>query len=264
MNTERLRRRVAEVAARSAAPAPAPVQAPPVASDAGELAREVGEAFGRMARSYRELYRLTPEEARRRAAEAPPAECLERILSGPPDQVNWFDLDSVAQEDPEKALARWEEVKQAARQEVRSGHRAARALEGYGGGCWPRAGFLAVRAELTEAVGPRSALEQLLVDQMGQWQTLLWNWQEVVATLTMLASDRSERAAKGRENLETPRLSEAEHLERAVGMVERLHRLWLRTLKALQDQRKAPRVLVRNAGQVNVGQQQLNVSGRGG
>jgi len=32
----------------------------------------------------------------------------------------------------------------------------------------------------------------------------------------------------------------------------------------LQTQRKAPRVLVRNAGQVNVGQQQLNVSGRRG
>jgi hypothetical protein len=228
------------------------------------LAREMGQAFGQMVGCYRQHFGLTPEEARRRAAEAPPAECLERILSGPPDQVSWFDLDSVAQEDPEKALARWEEVKQAARQEVRSGHRAALALEGYGGGCWPRAGFLAVRAELTEAVGPRSALEQLLVDQMAQWQTALWSWQEVVATLTMLASTRSERAAKQLEKLETPRLSEAEELERAVRMVEQLHRLYLRTLKALQDQRRTPGVVVRRAGQVNVAHQQVNVNAPGG
>jgi hypothetical protein len=53
----------------------------------------------------------------------------------------------------------------------------------------------------------------------------------------------------------------AETLRRAAGMVERLHRLYLRTLRALQDQRRLqPPLVVRRAGQVNVAHQQINVA----
>ena len=44
-------------------------------------------------------------------------------------------------------------------------------------------------------------------------------------------------------------------------MVERYHRLFLKALEALQRQRRlAPAVVVRNAGQVNVAGQQVNVN----
>jgi hypothetical protein len=43
-------------------------------------------------------------------------------------------------------------------------------------------------------------------------------------------------------------------------MVERCHRLYLRTLGALQDLRRRPPVVVRRAGQVNIGGQQVNVT----
>ena len=45
-------------------------------------------------------------------------------------------------------------------------------------------------------------------------------------------------------------------------MVERLHGLYLRTLKALQERRRLPAVLVRNARQVNLANQQINLGGR--
>jgi hypothetical protein len=49
------------------------------------------------------------------------------------------------------------------------------------------------------------------------------------------------------------RLSESEALEGAARKVELLQRLYLRTLKALQDQRRPrPAVAVRHAEQVNV------------
>ena len=49
--------------------------------------------------------------------------------------------------------------------------------------------------------------------------------------------------------------------EEAAAMVERWHRLFLKTLEALQRQRRlAPTVIVRNAGQVNVGGQQVNLT----
>ena len=45
-------------------------------------------------------------------------------------------------------------------------------------------------------------------------------------------------------------------------MVDRFNRLLLRTLRALRDLRRySSQVVVQNANQVNVGQQQVNVSG---
>jgi hypothetical protein len=243
-------------------PAALPVPGQPLPGDeAGELAAELAASFGRMVQSYREWYKLTPEEARQRAAEVGEAspEYLEGVLTGPPDQVSWFDLNAVAERDPQKALVRWEEVQRAARDEVRTGDRAARALEGFDTCCWDRARFLGLRAELTEAVRPRSGVEQQLVDQLAQWQTLLWGWQETLTAYCMLAARGARRAIRHGQPYEPPRLSEDEALARAAGMVERLHRLYLRTLRALQDQRRCQAVVVRHARQVNLGQQQVNV-----
>jgi hypothetical protein len=58
---------------------------------------------------------------------------------------------------------------------------------------------------------------------------------------------------------ELPRVTVAEAVEEALVMIERFHGLYLRTLKALQDRRSAPAVVVRRGRQVNVGQQQVNV-----
>src|SRR5579871_6757926 len=44
----------------------------PLADDAGELARELAGAFGRVVKEYREFFQLTPEEARARAGEPQP------------------------------------------------------------------------------------------------------------------------------------------------------------------------------------------------
>ena len=42
-------------------------------------------------------------------------------------------------------------------------------------------------------------------------------------------------------------------------MVDRFNRLFLRTLRALRDLRRyAPTVMIQDAGQVNIGQQQVN------
>jgi hypothetical protein len=60
------------------------------------------------------------------------------------------------------------------------------------------------------------------------------------------------------------RLFEAEALERAIEKVERLHRLYLRTLKALQDLRRPrPPVAIHQAEQVNVGPVRISVDSLG-
>jgi hypothetical protein len=234
----------------------------PAADESLPLARALGASFGELVKGYRRVWGLSQEEAVARAGATDPTD-QERILSAPPDQVQWRDLDILARTAPELAQRRWEEVKQAARQELQSGHRAAEATGPAMGGCWQRAQFLAVRAALAEAWGPRDGLEWLLIDLMAQAHSLLLWWQENLVALTRQAA----RAAKP--DPEWPghplgrRLADAEMTEEAVGMVERYHRLFLKTLEALQRQRRlAPAVVIRNAGQVNVGGQQLNVNAR--
>jgi hypothetical protein len=230
--------------------------------ESGDLAREMAAAFAAMVKLYREQWKLAHQEAVARASESNPA-ADGQALNGPADQVSWFDLESIAQRDPELAFRRWQEVKQAAREEVRNGYRAARALEGYDAHAWTRARFLAVRAELTEAWRPSNGLEQQLLDQLAQFQTMLWYWQETLMVYQAFWAPGRQTAGRGRSPQEPPRLSDAEVVDQAMGMVERYHRLYLGALKALQHQRRlsAP-VIVRRAGQVNIGGQQINLGGR--
>jgi len=257
MVSRRLLRRIAKVT--PALPSTAPSAPPaPAADDSDELAREIGEAFGRMVRHYVRQYGLTPEEARARASATPEGR-LDWALNCPAEELTWWDLAAIAHDHPEEALARWQEVQRAACEELRHGHRAARVVEAATSSCWERAGFLAVRAELLESLGSHSPLERLLVDQLAHWQTLLWRWQETVTVYSMPAHDRGPRAPRQDDLFDPPRLTQAEALERAGRMVERLHRLYLRTLEALRSQRRSPRVVVRQARQVNVAQQQMNL-----
>jgi hypothetical protein len=58
-----------------------------------------------------------------------------------------------------------------------------------------------------------------------------------------------------------PRVSEAQAIEQTATMIDRFNKILLRTLRALRDLRRyAPAVVIQNAGQVNVGGQQVNVA----
>jgi hypothetical protein len=199
-----------------------------------------------------ELERLAAAHARDRARDCPPS------------QVSWFELDAIAQRDPNRALERWEEVKRAARGEVATGQRAARALEGYDSHCWSRARFLAVRAELTAAWRPRTAVEQHLIDQLAQWQSLTWYWLEKATAYSEMESTGARRPPSPTGPPDLPRLDRVAAVDRAVQMTDRFHRLYLRTLRALQDLRRLRPVVVRAGGQVNIGHQQVNVGGAPG
>src|SRR5262249_52392565 len=121
---------------------------PPTAtSEAGVLAGELGKSFGQMLECYQRYYSLSRGGAIQRATE-PRADGGQQALSVPPDQVSWYDLHTIASTDPDRAKARWEEIKRAALEELRTGHRAARAGETLSDMAWQRAQFLALREEL--------------------------------------------------------------------------------------------------------------------
>jgi hypothetical protein len=231
------------------------------ADEGQELARATAAAYAELVSQYREHWKLSAQQAIARAEETSAA-VMDHVLHAPPDQVGWYDLNTIAQHDPAAAQRRWEDIKEAARAEVRTGHRSAEALTWNTGACWVRARFLAVRAELIDSLGPRNAAELLLIDQMATYQTQLWEWQATLTGYAGVAAVGTRDASWRRAEPESPRLTDAEAMDRAAAMVERLQRLFLQTLASFHAQRRQAPVVVRRAGQVNLAHnQQISMTG---
>ncbi|MGH7174332.1 MAG: hypothetical protein ACRELG_29040 [Gemmataceae bacterium] len=227
-----------------------------VNAEAIPLAGEMTRALGKVVADLEQHWNLTRDQALDRIHEDDPR-TIERIRTAPPSQLTFVDLYTLGRHSPELAAQRWAEVMQTARNELKSGHRAASIVAPpAASSCWPKARLLAMRAELLDGWQPRNSVERLLVDTLMQVQCQWEHWLEVLTGRTTLqAFHESEEEARWR----PPRVADGEAIEQAAAMVDRFHRIMLRTIRQLQNlRRNPPVVMVQNAGQVNVGQQQVN------
>ena len=87
-------------------------------------------------------------------------------LDTDPREVMWADLRSLSDVDPQLALAKWEQVKQTAREELQNGHLAARAMETDSQDPYDRSHFLVLREELVEEWKPRGSTERVLIERL--------------------------------------------------------------------------------------------------
>ena len=87
-------------------------------------------------------------------------------------------------------------------------------------------------------------------------------WSARLQVLSTSEAKQEERELKQSGEWSPPRMEVGEWIEQAARMAERFHKTFLRTLRALQDFRRgpAPRVAISQAGQVNVGAEQVNVA----
>ena len=238
--------------------------APVAPSEAGVLAADLAERFGQMILAYEKEFSLSREDAFKRATEQPDGG--QRALTCPPDQVSSIDLYLMARTDPARSTARWEEIKKAALDELRTGHRAGKAVEvgTLDGGPWQRAQFLALREELSADWQPRNGIERQLLDTMAQAQAGYLTWLHTLTTRTGLESCTNDRRVKDEGRWQPPRQSDADALDQAAAMMDRYNRIFLRTLRALCDMRRHSNpVIVQNGGQMNVAQQQVNLNAAG-
>jgi hypothetical protein len=216
---------------------------------------------------------LSPDEARERHRQTRLAD-PDAIPSA---QISWLDLSALNEEDPVKAQALWQRFKREAAEELAGGVRVSRTLER------PlvddpaeRAAFLAVVAGLRGSLAPRDALEHLLVQQMAAAFHLHLRWQEIAVRRMeeeVWQAERDKRrtfdnmSPRERERYEDnhgwlpPRLAEREALEQAAVLSDRYQRSFLRLMKAFRDNRKLFASLIVAGGQVNIGEQQVNVAG---
>ena len=214
----------------------------------------------------------------------PPAEAAEKVkgwLEHEPErldaeQVSWFALNGLLETNPERGQAAWRELKDVARRELATGFRAARALERpVSGRPAERAQFMAIVEALRVALGPRDALEELLVQQMATAHELHLRWQAVAVQRIEEGAWQGERdkrraledmtpAKRERYQQDTgwlpPRVAETAALDQAVLTADRYQRAFLRLAKAFRDNRRMFASLVVAGGQVNIAEQQVNLN----
>jgi hypothetical protein len=239
---------------------PATALAEATVAEALPLAQEMRAAFARQVSDYMRASKASLQEALAAVDRPLTPEAQEGILQQHPRGVGWPDLERLADRDPELALQKWEEIKQAAREELKSGLRAAEAL---GGSPQERARFLAIRQALAGQWQPRGGLEWQLIDMLAQ---ALASWLTWLHGMTLFAGTDSlldtGLGSKGRPRETTPRLTTAEALAQAATLADRFNGIALRTLRSLCGLRRyGPTVVVQRAAQVNVGRQQVNVAG---
>jgi len=223
-------------------------------NDASPLAREFAGAYRRMVDCLRTVYKKDAETALVEA-ESYPEHMLFEALDGDPAKLSWHDLDRIADRDPELALRRWDDVKQAAMQDLATGHRAARALEEFSESSpIERAEFLALRFALAEEWRPRGGMEWLLIDKLAQASTEEMRWLQQAVTSRACQWNESGRATREEGRHLAPRMTLAASTDQAMAMADRWNRIFCRTLRALRDLRRFDvRVSINGPGQVNIG-----------
>jgi hypothetical protein len=235
-------------------------------AQAGSIAAELVHAYHQMVTFHRDQLGLSALEADAQArgtdlTEAEVDQARARILSRPPDQVTWAEMLRLAERDPDAMLAILDDLTNAARDELESGHRAAQALD-WQRRPFARARFLAIRESFREGTPPTTGIEAALIDVAaeahGDYLELSEQLHRMLGAEVEIQRDDLERDGRWRPTHEVT--------DAAIARVERratnAHKRFLQTVKALHElQRSSHTLFVGHAGQINVGQQQVNFRG---
>lgn len=217
-----------------------------------------------------ELRRETDSYIRHAVAVGATPERAEEVLrhrrdvsAAEPEHIGWAALNAELAADEASALAAWDRVKEAARLELETGHRAARTVEGPASNPMDRARFLELYRSLRDSLRPTGGLELRLVEQMAQAITMHELWLHRHMTYESLDDIRDAGELEDeRRGYRPPRLRSADASDRAAALADRWQRAFLRLLRAFRDQRRLLNtVIVADGGQLNVATQQV-VTGR--
>lgn len=181
-----------------------------------------------------------------------------------PEDYTWINIADAAGRDESAGRRLWGNVKRAAAEDLKSGRAGAIAVEGPFARPLERAEYLAVWAALADGLQPRNGLDRLLIDGMAQAWVMHRRWLNKHVLRDSLDTRAIERDERQRGNWETQRQGQVEAIAHAALMADRFQRSFMRLLKSYRDQRRLlGNVVVSPGAQLNVADQQVNVSGIG-
>jgi len=223
-----------------------------------EIERSIRQSMERVRRDLS----LTHEEAAAIAAVVSPTVEVSQLFHRCPEHMTETDIAFLAMESPELANQCLTRIQGAARQELETGIRAAKALEGpEGGSYWEREQFQAMREQLVQGWKPAPGVEMMLIDTLAQAFTMQLRWTSILALRQLEQCNRHDLERQQRGGWLPPRVSETEAIEQAMDFVERWNRMMLRTTRTLRELRRgAHSVHIEHVSQANIGNQQINVA----
>lgn len=194
---------------------------------------------------------LSLDESRRKYVEALPA-----------DQVNWGQMAAVAEANMKEGLTLWVRVRESADDELESGRRAAK-VAGDNASPYALAQFLAIRDQFADQWQPQGGIESAMIDMLTLSFSLQMYWSGLAHDRALRVHDEQRKQLKRYESSgwKAPYQSEADAIEQAHRLADGYNRQFLRVLRQLRDLRRYTPVVIQNAQQVNVGNQQMNISG---
>lgn len=235
-------------------------------AEAKVLAARLATVFAEQLDFYTRFAGLTPEEARAKAAEVE-ANPRETVAAMPPKERAWWHIHSLARVDFQASVEAWEEIKQAAREELATGVRVSEVIYP-NASAWERAQHCAMREEMADGWKPQNGIEHTLIDMLALSYTMYLHWTEIghtwaTHTVERLHKMQEQSPCRSERRWKSPNSYETDAVDRAHRLADGYNRQFLRVLRQLRDLRRyVPPVIVNNGGQVNIasdGGQQLNV-----
>jgi hypothetical protein len=203
---------------------------------------------------------------------------VSRLLSQSADYASWYGLEKLYSQAPALAQKVWQLIKDEAREEFESGHRAAQVFEpvGWLREAWRRAQYLSIRESFIEQWQPQGGIDLAMIDMLTQSYYLYLYWNEVSVTRSetemradppawikdKMYRERDYPRERGHGYWNPPYAHEQAAVEHAAQMADRYLRAFQRTLRAMRDLRRySSPVTINNPQQVNIaadGGQQIN------
>lgn len=217
---------------------------------------------------------LSMEEAIRKACEKMDdegfEEHLDSIVSWNMASISWQTLDTIFRQNPTYAQQIWEDIKEQAEKDFKSGHFAAQLFERaeWQKNPWKRAQFVSVRDSFIEHFKPEGGIDYSMIDVLAVTYFLWMHWtgEHIRRATTDATGQMSETERKHAEKWKgewiAPRVSDQEAIEQAAQRADRYRRAYQSQLRAMRDWRRySVPVTINNPQQVNIaadGGQQVN------
>ena len=187
----------------------------------------------------------------------------QQLLNASPASLEWRDLSYTEQLEPGAGFEVYDHIKQAARDELESGDRAAEVIASSMTRPWIKARYLALRESFIADWKPTGSIETRLIEMMAQLYTEYEHWMELSVQRVAFECQEERYQIETRGKWRAVSVNGDVHAQQAAEMADRYNRLFLRTLRQLRDLRRyVVPVTINNPQQVNIaaeGGQQVNV-----
>jgi hypothetical protein len=185
--------------------------------------------------------------------------------------ISWLSIDRLIRYNPEAAQTLWEDLKEQAELDFKSGHFAAQIFERaeWQKDPWKRAHFIAVRDSFVDQFKPQGGIDYSMIDMLAVTFTLWMHWTEVhmhrstTEAISQPSKTEKQFAVEYGGEWMPPRAHEQEAIDHAAQMADRWRRAYQATLRQMRDWRRySVPLTINNPQQVNIaaeGGQQINL-----